>query len=273
MHIIRAFVARFRDFSPLDTPVTVAGPSLRAYAAAHAAVANPTSGDQYPLVRFARARGSNRLAALTAIVGEADATAPGLFPLEPPPRMTQVEHPCLRPAFPNEEDGEPVSPRLLAMEVESLRELTAALLDEAGTGRIHTEGAFAAVTARLARVEIRAPGDDQLATVDDIQAYSQATARMVGVVQETHRKFEARLRSAEATLRVLAMHVATGEPIGSRCPEIHTATQAAIRAVEALLATPEPGQTSGPAAGPGAAQPAAPPTAAPDSDRPPARGA
>ncbi len=260
LHIIRAFVARFREFSGLDTPVTVAGPSLRAYAAAHAAAANPSSGDQNPLVRFARARGTNRLAALTAIVGEADATTPGLFPLEPPPRMTQVEHPCLMQAFPDEEEGEPVSPRLLAMEVESLRELTAALLDEAGTGRLHAEGAFAAVTARLARVELRAPGEEQLATVDDIQEYSQAAARMVGAVQETHRKFEARMRSVEATLRVLAMSVATGDPVTTRFPEINAATQAAIRAVEALLATPEPGEASGPAAGPGAAQPVAPPS-------------
>ncbi len=271
--IIRAFVARFRGFYHHDTPVTVAGPSLRAYAAAHAAAANPTTGDQYPLVRFVRARGSNRLAALTAIVGEADATDQGRFPLEPPPRITAVEHPCLRQAYSDEdaEDGAPVSPRLLAMEVENLRELTAALLDEAGTGRIHSEGAFAAVTDRLARIELRAPGDDQLATVDNIQAYSQATARMVGVVQETHRKFEARLRSAEATLRVLAMHLATGEPLGSRNPEIQSATQRAIRAAEALLATPEPGQAPGPAAGPGAAPPAAPPAAAPDSDPSPAR--
>jgi hypothetical protein len=36
-HIIRAFAARFRGFAHHDTPVTVAGQSLRAYAAAHAA--------------------------------------------------------------------------------------------------------------------------------------------------------------------------------------------------------------------------------------------
>jgi hypothetical protein len=138
------------------------------------------------------------------------------------------------------------------MEVENLRELTAALLDEAGTGRTHNEGAFTAVTARIARIELRAPGDDQLATVDDIHMYTAATARRVDMVQETHKKLEARLRALEATLRVVAMHVASGEPIGSRNPEIHTATQRAIRAVEALLATPEPGHDSGPAAGPGA---------------------
>jgi hypothetical protein len=74
--IIRAFVARFREFHPQDTPVTVCRPSLAAYAAAHAAAANATTGDQYPLVRFARARGTNRLAALAAIVGEDDAVVP-----------------------------------------------------------------------------------------------------------------------------------------------------------------------------------------------------
>ncbi len=169
-----------------------------------------------------------------------------------------MEHPCLRHAYSDEdaEDGAPVSPRLLAMEVGNLRELTAALLDEAGTGRTHNEGAFTAVTARIARIELRAPGDEQLA-VDDIHMYTEATARRVDMVQETHKKFEARLRALEATLRVVAMHVASGEPIGSRNLEIHTATLRAIRAVEAMLATPEPGHDSGPAAGPGAIPPAA----------------
>ncbi len=53
VHIIRAFVAPFQELNELDTPVYVAGPSLRAYAAAHSAAANPSSGDRYPLVRFA----------------------------------------------------------------------------------------------------------------------------------------------------------------------------------------------------------------------------
>jgi hypothetical protein len=222
------------------------------------------SGDQYPLTRFARARGTNRLAALSAIVGEVDATAPGLFPLEPPLRITAVEHPCLRQAYSDEdaEDGAPVSPRLLAAEVESLRELTAALLDETGTGRVHNEGAFTAVTARIAQIELRAPGGEQLATVEDIHMYSEATARRVDMFAATLRKAEARLRALEATLRVVAMHAASGEPFGSRNPEIRSATERAIRAVQATLASTEPGLDAGPAPEPGAT----PPAYEPDSD-------
>jgi hypothetical protein len=269
--IIRAFAARFRGFAHHDTPVTVAGQSLRAYAAAHAAAANSTTGDRYPIARFVRARGTNRLAALTAIVGEDNALTPGLFPLEPPPRITAEEHPCLRPGEldADSDDDAPVSPRLLAMEVEDLRELTAALLDEAGTSRIHSEGAFTAVTARLARIELRAPGGEQLATVDDIHMYAEATARRVDAFAATLRKAEARLRALEATLRVVAMHAASGEPFGSRNPEIRSATERAIRAVQAMLASPEPGHDPGPAPEPGST----PPAYEPDSDGSAARDA
>jgi hypothetical protein len=263
-NIIQAFVNRFRGFAHHDTPVTIAGPSLRAYAAAHAAAANSTTGDRYPIARFVRARGTNRLAVLTAIVGEADALTKGLFPIEAPPRITAEEHPCLRPGAhdADSDDEAPVSPRLLAMEVEDLRELTAALLDEAGCCRIDTERVFTAMTNRLARIELRAPGREQLATVDDIHLYAEANARRVDGFAATLRKAEARLRALEATLRVVAMHAASGEPFGSRNPEIRSATERAIRAVQAMLATPEPGLDPGPATEPGAI----PPASEPDSD-------
>ena len=272
--IIRAFAARFREFHPQDTPVRICGPSLDAYAAAHAAAANANTGVQYPLVRFARARGNSRAAALAAIVGEADAAVPGRFRLQPPPRITAEEHPCLRQAYSDEdaEDGAPVSPRLLAAEVESLRELTAALLDETGTGRVHNEGAFTAVTARIAQIELRAPGDEQLATVDDVHMYAEAAARRVDGVSETHKQFEARLRAVEATLKVVATHMATGEPVAPSNPEIR-AVQRPVREVDAGLAAPGSGPDRGPETGAGATPLLAPSAAGPDSAGSAARNA
>jgi hypothetical protein len=157
------------------------------------------------------------------------------------------------------------------MEVEDLLELMAALLDEAGSSRIYSEGAFTAVTARLARIELRpgAPGGEQLATVDDIHLYAEANAHRVDGFAATLRKAEARLRALEATLRVVAMHAASGEPFGSRNPEIRSATERAIRAVQAMLASPEPGHDTGPASEPGAT----PPAYEPDSDGSAARDA
>jgi hypothetical protein len=156
--------------------------------------------------------------------------------------------------------------------VESLRELTAALLDETGTGRVHNEGAFTAVTARIAQIELRAPGDEQLATVDDVHMYAEAAARRVDGVSETHKQFEARLRAVEATLKVVATHMAAGEPVAPSNPEIR-AVQRPVREVDAGLAAPGSGPDRGPETGAGATPLLAPSAAGPDSAGSAARNA
>ena len=177
--------------------------------------------------------------------------------------MTQAEHPCLEPAYSDDSD-EPVDPRHLASELGTLRELTAALLDEAGVCRQHAEGAYDSLVARLSRIELRAPGEGRIATVDDIQAYTQYTAGMVGAVQDTHRRLEEKVRRMEASIRVLSMHVAAICPpdLPSRLPELHTAVSSAISSVEAMLATRTPPELGPDSSGP--------PSAA---DRPPTRDA
>ena len=50
-HIIRAFAARYSKLEELDTRIRCSGPTLRSYAAAHAAAAIPASGEHFGLAR------------------------------------------------------------------------------------------------------------------------------------------------------------------------------------------------------------------------------
>ena len=165
--IIRGFAAIQSRFHDLDPPVRIGGPTLHAFAAAHKAAANSTTGAQYGLASFARCRGNDRKSALESIVGTRAAREPGAFPLEPQPLITRDQLAILEPTF-DEDEMPPLEVQHLAGNLADLRQLTARLLAETGLVRHHADASRRLLEERVARLELRAPGDEQIASVDDL---------------------------------------------------------------------------------------------------------
>ena len=206
-HMIRALVAPFRSPIAGDVPVRLATSTLRAYTAAHAAAANPLTGEQYPLVRFARCRANDRMSALEAIVGREVASTPGRFVLASPQMPGRVEIGLLAPAFADEDDTASVDDRHTASDFEAIRGLTASLLDEVGMVRRHVDGALGSMQARLGRFDFRAPGEEQLATVDDLSAFRESSANLFESGRRSHLTLAGRVNSLDVALSHLLQAV------------------------------------------------------------------
>ena len=90
----------------------------------------------------------------------------------------------------------------LAHSVDALRALMGALMEELSALRQDAMGGVALLRDRMGRLEFRAPGSEPLATVDDLDAYRQASAAGSG------RDAAARIAWCESNITALATIVA-----------------------------------------------------------------
>ena len=180
--LIRAFFADHMPFVAPEPRVRVAGPTRRMVAAVARAIANPLDGGPYSVGCLLDIRGENRFAALANAVGGADASVLGRFRLDPTEGgPSRGELSILAPSLDggDEVDGPTLSldahaAAALAEDVDALRELMADFVEEVSTLRLVSAGAASALSDRVGRLERRAPGGEELATVDEVEAYRTA---------------------------------------------------------------------------------------------------
>ena len=179
---------------------------LEMYAAVGRAVANPTSGVPYPVGSVLRPQGANRTAALIAAVGPVAAATPGLFLLDTPQVLGLAATDGTLEPFLSGDGDEDLLDRagmtVLAQDVDALRVLIGGLMEELSALRLDARGGVARLGERIARLEIRAPGEEPLATVGDVDAYRTSAAHGMGV------EMEARVAWCERNLSALAQVVA-----------------------------------------------------------------
>ena len=72
-------------------------------------------------------------------------------------------------------------------DLEALRELTAALLEESSLARRHAEASRRLLEERVARLELRSPGVEQFASVDDLSEFRGSANNMCKRVYDAHK--------------------------------------------------------------------------------------